>query len=119
MRYAQQGVSLSGFIWVIVILFAVAMLGFKIVPPYMEYQTIQKAFRAMAADSALASGPKGQVVSAFNSRASIDDIKSISADDLDIVQEGGKLSISAQYSVKVRLFSNLSACMDFAPNSDK
>jgi len=119
MRHAQRGLSLSGFMVTIVIFLAAAMLAFKIVPPYLEYQTIQKAFRAMAADSALAKGSKGQVASAFNSRATIDDIKSISADDLEIVQEGGRLSISAQYSVKVRLFSNLSACMDFAPSSDK
>lgn len=119
MRHSQQGLSLSGFMVAIVIFLAVVLLGFKIVPPYMEYQTIQKAFKAMAADSALAKEPRGQVLSAFNSRATIDDIKAISADDLEIVQEDGRLSISAQYSVKVRLFSNLSACMDFSPNSDK
>lgn len=119
MRHAQRGLSLSGFMVTAVIFLAAAMLAFKIVPPYLEYQTIQKAFRAMAADAALAKGGKGQVVSAFNSRATIDDIKAISADDLEIVQEDGRLSISAQYSVKVRLFSNLSACMDFAPSSDK
>jgi len=34
-------------------------------------------------------------------------------------KESGKLVISTAYSVKVPLFYNLSACMEFAPSSER
>ena len=52
-------------------------------------------------------------------RQTIENITSIGPEDIQITKDGGSLVLSAEYSVKVPLFGNLSACMDFNPSSAK
>ena len=98
---------------------AALLLAFKIAPPYMEYYSIQKIFRAMAAEPAMQNATRGEINSAFNARSGVDNIKVISYDDLEINKDGTTVTFSANYSVRVPLFGNLSACMDFRPTSAK
>ncbi len=116
---SQRGITLTGFMVFAVIFIVVLLLGFKIGPAYSEFYTIQKIFRAMAADSALQNATRGELNSAFNARAGVDNIKAIGYEQMEIVKDGSGLVISAAYSVKVPLFKNLSACMDFQPTSAK
>ena len=115
----QRGITLTGFMVFAVLFFAALLLGFKIGPSYAEFYSIQKIFRVMAADSALQGASRGQVNSAFNNRATIENIKAVKDTDLEVSQDGGKLVITAAYSVRVPLFHNLSACMDFNPSSER
>ncbi len=55
----------------------------------------------------------------FSKRAQIDDIKAITAQDIDVVRDGDSVVLSASYQTKVKLFGNLSACIDFEPSSGK
>lgn len=115
----QKGVSLLGFIvWAAIVLFAL-LLGFKIGPAYVEYVTIKSQFKAIANDPAMVGGGKREVEGAFVRRATMEDIRSIGPGDLNIVREGDRLVISADYSVRVPLFGNISACMDFSPSTEK
>jgi len=113
----QRGISMSGFLVFVVIGIMFLLLGFKIGPAYFEYASIQKQFKAIANDPALASAPRGQIEGAFVSRATIEDIRAVGPKDLEISKDGGGLTISASYSVQVPLFGNISACMDFRPSS--
>lgn len=117
--HAQRGITLTGFIVFAIIFFALLLVGFKIAPPYMEYYTIQKIFRIMAAEPALQSATRGEINSAFNARAGVDNVKAITHDDLEVTKDGSDIAISATYSVRVPLAGNLSACMDFRPTSAK
>ena len=55
--------------------------------------------------------------SAFVRRATIENITAIGPEDLVINRQAGGWIIEAQYSVRVPLFANLSACMEFAPRN--
>lgn len=117
--HRQRGISLSGFMVFAVIAIAVLLLGFKIGPAYMEYYTIQKIFKNMAAEPAMQTATRGEFNSAFNARAGVDNVKAIGYQDVEVVKDGNGLSISAAYSVRVPLFGNMSACMEFNPTSGK
>jgi len=58
-----------------------------------------------------------ELEAAYTSRATIENITAIGAGDITITKEGDEVILSAEYSKKVPLFGNLSACMDFAPSS--
>ncbi len=116
---AQRGITLTGFLIFAVIAMVVLLLGFKIGPAYAEFYTIQKIFRAMAVDSALQNAARGEINSAFNARATVDNVKAVTSQDLEVIKDGSGLVISAAYSVRVPLVKNLSACMDFQPTSAK
>jgi Tfp pilus assembly major pilin PilA len=109
----QRGLSLIGLIIVAGIAAFVAIVGFKLLPSYIEYFTIQRVVRDLAHSPELRGAGVKDVKAAFDRRASIDNINSIKADDLEITKEGEGFTIVASYSVKVPLFGNLSACLDF------
>jgi len=117
--HAQRGITLTGFMIAAVIFIALLLLGFKIGPSYAEFYSIQKILHNLGTDPSLQTATRGEINSAFNNRATIENIKAISYEDLEVNKDGGKLVISAAYSVRVPLFHNLSACMDFRPTSER
>jgi len=100
-----------------VILAMGALLAFKLGPAYTEDLTIQKHFKTIANDSTFASGNRREIENAYSNRAQIDRIEVISAKDIVISKEGSGISLSANYTVRVPLVYNISACMDFNPTS--
>ena len=113
----QVGVTLSGFIMVAVVVIFALLLAFKIGPPYLEFYSIQKQFKAISNDPVARTGNRRDIEGAFAARQTIEAITSIGPGDLVISKEGNDVVISAEYSVKVPLVGNLSAVMDFAPSS--
>ena len=113
----QKGISLSGLLFASVFVIVLLLLGFKLTPVMLEYNAIKRAFQGMAQDPALRGASREQVRRAFINRAMVDDIKSISPEQIEITKDGGDLVLSADYDVKVRLFRNVSACLDFHPSS--
>jgi hypothetical protein len=117
--HGQRGVTLSGFLVWAVLGIVVLLLGFKVGPAYFEYLSIQKQFQAIANDPAMRAGSRREIEGAFVGRATIENIRSIGPSDLEISKDGDRIVISASYSVRVPLFGNASACLDFHPTSAK
>ena len=113
----QTGVSLGGLVGILFVLFFVALLGFKLFTPYMEFFTIQKNFKSVAANPELKTAPKKDIAAAFDRTRTIDNITAITSEDMEINKDGNNLVISASYSVKVPLVANASVLLDFAPSS--
>lgn len=115
----QLGISLSGFLlWSIVLVF-VALLGFKIGPPYVEYMTIQGTLKAIANDPEGRNGVRTVVEDLFDRRSAIDNITSITRKDIQISREGDRVVLSAEYSVCVPVVMNIRACMDYNASSGR
>ena len=108
---------MTGFIVFAVILIFALLLAFKIGPAYFEYFTIKKQLKALAADPVSRGAKRGEFDAAFTARQTMENITAIGAGDITITKEGNEVLLSAEYSRKVHLFGNMSACMDFEPNS--
>jgi uncharacterized protein DUF4845 len=115
MQNLQRGVTLGGLVIGLFILIIVALVGFKVIPAYMEYGTAKNAIQAVARDRQGASVQ--EIRKAFDARAAIDDIKVVRAQDLEITKEGGDVVISFGYRKEVALFSNVGLYFDFAAKS--
>jgi hypothetical protein len=113
----QHGLTMTGFLVTAVILVIIALLGFQIAPPYMEYYTIKKQIKLVANE--LTGTDRRTAENAFDRRAVVENITAINAKDLEITKDGDKIILSVDYSVKVPLVKNLNACMDFSVSSDK
>lgn len=96
----------------------VAIMGLKLVPAYIEYATIQKHLRELANSPETSNTSLGEIISAFDRRAVIDNISVIRGSDLDVVREGGDVVISASYETRIKLVGNISACIEFEPSSE-
>jgi hypothetical protein len=114
----QKGVTLTGFMVVAVIVVIALLLGFKLAPPYMEFHTVQKLLRQLAAEPHKGD-PRMSVQRAFQLRSGVDNITAISHNDLQVTKDGDRVIITAEYTVRVPLIYNLSACMDFRATSEE
>ena len=113
----QRGVTLSGLLIICVILIAVILLGFKLFPPYREYLSIKKAITEIARNPEKRSSPR-EIEAAYAMRSAIDNFTSVRGKDLQVEKRGDGVLISAEWSVKVPLFYNISACIDFNARSE-
>lgn len=119
MPAAQRGLSFSGFLFGAVILVLVSITGLKLIPVYIQNEQIKNLFVVIANDPEMQGASMRDIKLSFDKRASIDDIKAITADDIEIVKENGRLHLSATYTVKVPLAGNVSLLLDFNPTSAK
>lgn len=113
----QRGVSLTGLLMGSVVVILVALLSLKLVPAYVHNSQIAQIFQAMAADPALAGASIRDIKDSYFKRAMVNDIKDITAEDIEIENDNGVLSLSASYSVKIPLFGNITLVLDFNPSS--
>lgn len=113
MKKNQRGMTFFGVVFVGMVLVFGAILIMKLIPPYLEYWSVQKIIAVMARDSALPDMTPAEIRSSFDRRAVIDNVNVIKGSDLEISKDRGSTVVNVNYSVTVPIVGNLSALMDF------
>ncbi len=98
-RSRQRGLSFIGVIFVGVLAVAAFAIGGQSVPVFIEYAAIKKA----AAKAAREGSTVPEIRAAFDRAAQIDDIHSISGQDLEITKRNDKVVVSFSYSREIPL----------------
>ncbi|RJG05803.1 DUF4845 domain-containing protein [Noviherbaspirillum cavernae] len=112
----QRGVSLSGFIFVIVIVAIATVIGMKIVPTVVEYSAIKKAI--VSAKNAGTTVREIQL--AFDKQSAAGYIDSIAGKDLEITRNAdGGLDVSVAYEKKIALFGPVSLVIDYVATTGR
>jgi hypothetical protein len=114
----QQGISLTSLIATLAILGFLAVMAAKLLPAYVEFFAVKKMFAAMEQAGDL-KGSVREIRNSFEKRNSIEDVKSVRSDDLEITKEGGEAVLTANWSVRIPMVSNVSACLDFMVTTAK
>lgn len=113
----QKGLTLTGLLVACVILGIVGILAIKVVPAYTEYFSIVDQLKAIADDPGMQDASRKDIDDAFSRRADAGYITAIGPSDIDINKSSGKLVLSADYTVRIPLFANISLVIDFNPSS--
>jgi type II secretory pathway pseudopilin PulG len=109
-KYQQRGVSLVGLIVILAIIGMIAVLGMKVVPTVIEYNSIKKAIvSAKSAGSTVR-----EIQTAFNRQAEVGYIDSIQGKDLDISKDGDQVEVSFAYQKKIALFAPVSLLIEYS-----
>jgi len=116
MRKTQTGVSLLGLLLVSAVLVAVAIVGMKLVPSYLEFMAVKKVIKAVAEEKGGAS-TVAEIRRSYELRASVDAIESVKSTDLEITKDAGGLVISTRYRKEIPLVANTGIYIDFAAAS--
>ena len=111
--HKQRGLTLTGLIITAMVVAFFALVGFKLLPSYIEYLTIERILKDLAHSPELRGGTIKDVIGAFDRRAVIDNITSIRGNDLEITKLGDGYEIRATWATRVSLFGNVNACLDF------
>lgn len=105
----QRGLSLIGFLFVIVIVALLAVLGMKVVPTVVEYSAIKKAI----ANAKNAGTTVKEIQTSFERQRETSYIESVSSKDLEITKTGDGWDISVAYQKKIELFGPASLVIDY------
>jgi len=118
MTRSQRGITLTGALVGMIVLAAVALFGAKLVPAYMEYFAVKKMLAAMESSGETKASVR-EIRNAWARRNTIEDVKSVVPDDLEITKEGGEAIVTATWSTKTPIIGNFSACLDFSATTAK
>lgn len=113
----QRGLSFSGFIVGAFILVIASLTGLRLAPAYMQDAKISAIFAAIASDPEMQKASPHDIRLSFSKRASVDNITAIKPEDIDVANNGGRLTLSASYDVRVPLVANASLYLEFNPTS--
>ena len=114
----QQGLSLWNLIIGLSVLGFLGVMAAKLMPAYVEFFAVKKMFAAMEQGGDL-KGSVRDIRASYEKRNAIEDVKSVRGDDLEVSKEGGEAVVTANWSVKVPLVHNISACLDFMATTAK
>jgi hypothetical protein len=118
MKSRQRGLSMIGFLFVAVILVALAMLAMKVVPAYIEFFGVKKVLADMAHQSDLRNMSNAEIRNDFDKRASVGYVEGVKGKDLMVDRRGGVPVVIADYTFRTKLVHNISLVIDFSASSD-
>ena len=118
MKSRQRGLTMFGFLFVAIVLVAVALLAMKLVPAYIEFFSVKNILTAMGQESELRSKSNAEIRTDFSKRADVAYVTVVKPQDLSIDRSGGVPVISADYEFRTQLVGNVSLVVDFSASSD-
>jgi hypothetical protein len=111
-RQQQRGLSIVGFIMVAALVMLAVMIGFRMVPAYIEWYTVKKVMT-----NTLQTSKDGftlyQFRRDFDLKASADYIDSVRGADIEVTKEGNQLVATATWQRVLHLVGNVSLLLDF------
>lgn len=108
----QGGVSILGFVFVLVVLALLGVLGAQALPTVIEYQAVLKAVGKASQGASIP-----EVRQIFDKAAQIDDISSIAGKDLEIVKDGDQMRVKFAYNREIHMFGPAWLTLKYAGQS--
>ena len=117
-RTGQSGLTIIGFIFVAAVVLSVAMIGFRVLPSYIEYFSVEKTLKQTLLNS------RENVTLAefrrdFDLKASADYIDSVRGSDVELSKQGNVIFATATWSKTLPLVGNASILLDFQASASK
>ncbi|AZN36416.1 DUF4845 domain-containing protein [Iodobacter ciconiae] len=107
----QRGVSFGSFLMFAIVGSVIAITALKIVPTYLEFFTVKKAIERTVKEYGVQ--PPAAIREGFMRQAAVDNIRDISAAELDVNQSAGSTTVSLSYERVVPLVGNMSLLFAF------
>ncbi len=111
-RDSQRGLSMIGFLFVAAVVVTCAMVGFRVMPAYIEYFSIKQALEQALADAKDVNSA-AEIRNTFQRRADSGYIESVKGRDIDVVKSKNEVTASVTWTRKLPLVGNVSLWLDF------
>jgi hypothetical protein len=113
----QRGLTMTGFLFVAVVVLIVALICFRVIPAYIEYFSVQKALEGALADSKDLS--KADIRKLVERRIGADYIDSVNAGDIDVTKTGNVTTASVSWQTKLHMVGNASVLLEFDASASR
>jgi hypothetical protein len=118
-RTSQRGLTVTGLLFAGIAAVMLTVLGMKVIPDVIEYSKAVSDIKAVAADPALRQASIADVRLAFQRRITVDQITSVTAQDINISKNGNTLVLSFAYRKEIPLVTPVSLVIDFEASTDQ
>jgi hypothetical protein len=108
----QAGISFIGLLFVVGVLACLGILAAQVFPTVVEYQAILKAAQKASSGATV---PEVRMI--YSRAEQIDDIKSVTANDLEVGKDGDKVVVSFAYSKEIHMFGPAFLLIKYAGRS--
>jgi len=116
-RRHQRGLTITGFVLVAILAVIVVMVGFRMIPAYIEWYTVQKVMA-----NTLATSKDGFTMYQFRRDFDLkaaDYIDSVRGSDIEVTKEGNQLVATANWTRILHLVGNVSLLLEFEATATK
>jgi hypothetical protein len=109
----QRGITFLGLIFMAIVMAFLGVIVVRVTPTIFEYLAIQKAVQKSTEGQSPA-----EVRAIFTKASMIDDIKSVTADQLDISKQGDKVVVGFSYESEIHLIGPAYLTMKYKGQSN-
>ena len=110
----QQLGGLGSWIFIILVFGGVLSIGFKIIPLYIEHNTMSNVLDSMAEKDGMAAKAKHTLKESITQKFRINNIRNFPVkDNIEIKRTKNGTEIVMDYEVRMNLFKNLDLIADF------
>ena len=111
----QQGLAMGGWLLLIVVFGMVITMGMKLVPLYMDHNTISGVLDGMAAEDGLSGKRKSELHSMIQQRFKINNVRDFKVkDNIEIKRTKNGTEVVMDYEIRQNLFYNVDLVTYFA-----
>lgn len=111
---AQRGITLIGFILVLVVVCFFGYMGMVLGPSYNEYFSVKKAVNTVAAASTPNSTDIEELRKALDRQFNVDYVDSVEGKDAKLIRAKGGNTLEMNYEVRKPFLYNIDFVMSFA-----
>jgi hypothetical protein len=119
MRKDQSGLSILGFMLVAAVVVFFAMVGFRVVPSYVEYFSVKRALE----DTMRAGGADPNNPAAFRKelerRLQTSYVENVKATDATITRNGTQITAEMAWERRLPMFGNASILLEFEASASR
>ena len=113
----QRGMTILGFLMVSAVIIIFALVGFRVLPAYIEYFTVQKALQATLAEAGNLT-PQ-DIRRSLERRIAADYIDSVRASDVTVTKEGNQIVASLAWQKILHMVGNASILLEFEASASR
>ena len=116
-RRRQRGLSIIGFLLVAAVVIIFALVGFRVLPAYIEFYSVQKALEQTLADQSNIT-PQ-DIRRSLERRISADYVDSVRASDVTVTKEGNQIVARLEWQKILHMVANASILLEFEASATR
>ena len=114
----ESGLSLWLFLFVTAVLFVIAVIGFRVLPAYIEYFSVRSAL-VQSMSEAQDPSNAAEVRRSFQKRVDAGYIESVDGRDIDLRKDRNNYVATIAWSRRLPLVANVSLLIDFETKAER
>ena len=114
----QSGLSMISFLFVVMVALVVTVVGFRVLPAYIEYFSVRSALVQALSEVKDLNNP-AELRRGFQKRADAGYIESVNGRDIEFKKVGNDFVATLAWTRKLHLVSNVSLLIEFETKAER